>query len=369
MLLKRRSQLAVALLSLLAPAYPATAQVTSEVKRGDLQVNVHVRGTVVAAEMIRLKAQIEGRVEDVQASTLTWVTDGKPLGFLANKEMAAILDSHTTTVKGVVEDRWRKVYQPTPIACPGDCFIMRVFVKNKEWLKPRSLLFEAAQKLQLIGRVRPEDAHLIRDNQTVEYWATNAPEKKYKARIARYVLDIQGEKVEPGGSFTIDLSPKRYFDPGTEWEGLIVPVTRRNVLVVPTKALVVHDGVAYLPVRVSTGITTQSFTEITAGIDSKRPILVLGEAQLGSVQRHAQTVDEEALRRRAQEDAQRKVYTPPPAADDDNPAAPREPARRGRAQEETIYRPTKPAEPERREKSSGAMPEPDATFSETPYGE
>jgi hypothetical protein len=274
------------------------AQQPLEVRRGDIQVKARVSGTVVTEDIVRLKSAIDGRVEDLSASSWTWVTADTPLGYLANKEMAAILDSHNTTEKGVLEERWKKVYQPTPIQCPSDCFILRKYIKEKEWLKPKAILFEAALKLQAVGRVRPEDAGYVKDGQVLEFWALNDPSHKLKARIAHYVLDFQGNKFEPGGSFTIDLSAGRYLPPGTEWEGLVIPVTKKNVLMVPTDALIKYEGSVYLPVRVSTGITTRELTEITAGTEQKRPILVLDDARLNQAMRHKAEIDPDLIKKR-----------------------------------------------------------------------
>lgn len=286
----------------LLAAQAVLAQQPLEVRRGDLEVKVRVSGTVVAEDIVRLKSAIDGRVEDLAASTFTWIVDEKALGYLANKEMAAILDSHNTTEKGVLEERWRKVYQPTPIQCPNDCFVLRRFIKDKDWLKPKSVLFEAALKLQAVGRVRPEDAGYVKDGQAVEMWAVNEPNRKIKARIGRYVLDFQGNKYEPGGTFTIDLGPGRYFNPGTEWEGLVIPVTRKNVLMVPTDSLIRFGDAVYLPVKVSTGITTNELTEITAGTEQKRPILVLDDSKLKEAMKHKREIDPDLVRKRIQEE-------------------------------------------------------------------
>lgn len=375
------SRLSRGLALLLLAASPAAAQQEAEVRRGDLKVIVHVRGSVIATDMIRLKSQIEGRVEELNASTYTWVTNGRPLGFLASKEMAAILDSNTTTIKGVVQDRWKKVYKPTPINCPDDCFLMRVFTRNKEWLKPRALLFEAAQKLQMVGRVRPEDAQYIRDGQTLDFWPVEDPSKKMKARITNYVLDIQGEKVEPGGTFTMDLSPDRYLDPGTAWEGVIIPKAKRNVLMVPTEAVTMWKGQAYVTVRVSTGITTSDFTEITAGLQEKRPVLILDDSKLGEMDRHKQDIDMPALHQRQaeqlrekakerekeaekqrklaeklQRDAERTRESAPVAADNQAPPL------------NSVPQTIEPIKRPRKEKM-GNLPDPDATYSETPQGD
>lgn len=278
---------------LLLPSLCA-GQTVLEVKRGQMQIKVRLHGTtvIVGDSIIRMRAAVEGRVEDLNISTGSWFEGGKVFGHLANKEMAAILDSHNTTEQGVMEDRWKKVYEPTPIACPGDCYVLRVFVKNKEWLKPKTLLVEAATKMLLQGRVRPDDTKFIKDGQEFEFWAVDNPAKKYKGRVANYVLDLQGNKFNPGASFTIDLTPSRYFDPGTEWEGLAVPVTKSGVLVVPTSSIIEYQGGAWIPVRVSTGMTTNELTEITAGLREKQDVLLLDDARLREATRHAFKLDE-----------------------------------------------------------------------------
>lgn len=291
---------AAAALLLLASA--AGAEQPLEVKRQDLQVRIHVRGTVVARDVVRLKSTIDGRVEDVLVSTYSWAADDAPLGHLANQEMAAILDNHGSTNKGVMEDRWKSVYAPTPIECPRDCFVLRRFVETRDWVKPRALLFEAALSLQLVARVRPEDIQWVRDGQTLEYWSTDDPSTKLRGRVTHYVIDIQGEKVDPGGTFTVELRPDSYLPPGTEWEGDIVPLTKRNVLVVPTGALIDYNGALFLPVRVSTGITTADFTEITSGVQDHRQILVIDDSKLKNALRYKQGVDYDAIDKRVQED-------------------------------------------------------------------
>jgi len=265
-----------------------------EVRRGQLQIKVRLEGTVVIVPeaVIRLRGAVEGRVEDLAVSTWTWYTAGQPMGHLANKEMAAILDSHNTTEQGVMEDRWKKVYEPTPITCPDDCYVLRVFAKNKDWLKPNGLIVEAATKLNLVGRVRPEDARWVHDGQDFEFWSVDDPTKKFTGRIANYVLDLQGNKFNPGGTFTITLSASRYFDPGTQWEGLDVALTKSGVLVVPTAALIEYQGNSYLPIRVSTGLTTNVLTEITSGVREKQPILVLDDASLKDAMRHKMRPEE-----------------------------------------------------------------------------
>jgi len=277
----------------------SSAATPAKVKRGNLQVIVKVTGTVVPDDIFRIKSTIEGRVESVLTSTYVWRGADQPLAFLAHKELAAMLDSKGAQNVDILEDRWQRVYRPTAARCPDTCFILKNFLKPKTWVKPESVMFEAAATLKLVARVRPEDANWIHDGQDLIFWPVKDPKRILKGRVTRFLLDIQGEKVTPGATFTLIMSPDRYFDPGTEWEGEIVPQSKKDVLYVPTGALVREGETVYLTVRVSTGITTQGLTEITSGVDVNRDVLVLDDAQLHGAERHKQETDVEALRRRA----------------------------------------------------------------------
>ncbi|MDD5301925.1 MAG: hypothetical protein PHS14_02365 [Elusimicrobia bacterium] len=277
----------------------AGAATPAKVKRGNLEIKVKVTGTVVADDIFRIKSTIEGRVESVLTSTYVWRGADQPLAFLAHKELAAMLDSKGSQNVDILEDRWQRVYRPTAARCPDTCFILKNFLKPKTWVKPESVMFEAAATLKLVGRVRPEDAPWIHDGQDLLFWPVKDPKRVLKGRVTKFLLDIQGEKVTPGATFTLIMSPDRFFDPGTEWEGQIIPLSKKDVLYVPTGALIREGGAVYLPVRVSTGVTTQGLTEISSGIEEKRDVLVLDDEQLRGAARHKQETDLDALRRRA----------------------------------------------------------------------
>lgn len=313
---------------LLASALPALGATTGEVRRGDLVIHVKVTGTVVPEDIFRLKSTIEGRVEAVNTSTFTWRGSDEPLAMLAHKELAAMIDARGNQHEDVMEDRWSRVYRPTPVRCPDTCYILNVYAKAHTWVKPQAVLFEAASKLKMVARIRPEDAPLIRDGMDLTFWAVKDPKRKMHGKVARFILDVQGEKVDPGGTFTLYMSPDRYFAPGTEWEGEIIPLSKTDVLVVPTASLIVNDGVAYLPIRVSTGMTLTDYTQITAGVEERHQILILDDSQLHGAVRHAQTVDRAALelRRREVDGTAAPVKTEAAASPDGNPPPERQPS-------------------------------------------
>lgn len=306
---------------LLLPATAALAATPGSVHRGELVVRVHVAGTVVPEDVFRLKSTIDGRIESINTSSYTWKGADEPLAMLAHKELAAMLDAKGVVGQELLEDRWQRVYRPTPVRCPDTCFVLKVYSKAHTWVKPQAVMFEASRRLKMVGRVRPEDAPLVRDGMDLTFWAVKDPTRKLTGRIARFVLDVQGQNVDPGGSFALYMSPDRYFDPGTEWEGEIVPLRKNDVLTVPTSALIRHEGNVYLAVRVSTGITTADVTQITAGAEEKREFLVLDDKELNGTQRHKQDVDRSAIEahRREIEHLSAPAGTTDSASPDDKP--------------------------------------------------
>ncbi|MDE2141715.1 MAG: efflux RND transporter periplasmic adaptor subunit [Elusimicrobia bacterium] len=322
---------------LLACAVPSFGAATGAVRRGTLEIRVHVTGTVVPEDVFRLKSAIDGRIEEIGASSYTWRGADQPLAMLVRRELAAILDARGQQDQSLVEDRWQRVYRPTPVRCPDTCFVLKVYARPHTWIKPQAVMFEAARKLAMVARVRPEDVPLIRDGMELTFWSVKDPQKKLKGRVTRYLLDIQGQNVDPGASFTLYMTPDRYFDPGTDWEGEIIPSRKSDVLIVPTAALIHSGGAVYLPMRVSTGTTTQEFTQITAGAEDKREFLQLDDSQLNGAERYKQPVDRAAIEKRRREIAaeaaaadnpapERGTDAPAPAPGADKAPATRQPA-------------------------------------------
>lgn len=273
----------------------AHAQTPAVARRGDFPIRVRVSGRVVPTDVFRLKSTIDGRVISVSASTFSWSEHEEPLGMLADKELAAILDAHGSTGSDILEERWQRMYKPTKILCPEDCFVLKKYIRVGQILKPGAILFEAARKLSLEGRVRLESAAFLKKGLELEFWPTSDPSRKQKLKISDYQLDLSGKKGNPGGILTADLSPRATLDPGTPWEGIILAEQKKNTLQVPITALIRHGGAVYLPVKISTGITTEESAEIISGVDDGRAILILPGASLDGTCPHRQEVDPRLL--------------------------------------------------------------------------
>lgn len=275
----------------LAVALAAPAAATARVRRGDAALRIKVSGTVTPAGVFRLTSPIDGRVESVAASSGSWARARAPLAQLARRELAAMLDAKGAQDAQGIEERWKGVFRFSPVSCAVDCYVLRAYARPAEWVKPRQAMFDAARALTLVGRVRPQDVRLVRDGMALTFWARRDPSRVLSARVERLRRSEEDDGAPPGATFAVSLGPDLWLDPGTEWDGEVVSLRRRGVLLAPTAALIREGGRVYLPVRVSTGLTTDEATEITAGVEDGREILVLDDAQLRGAQRHARPAD------------------------------------------------------------------------------
>ncbi|NNN06585.1 MAG: hypothetical protein HKL90_11850 [Elusimicrobia bacterium] len=277
--------LLAALLAALPLAPCARAQTLDVVRRRDVLLRVQVTGTVEARGIFRLKSTIDGRIEEVRASTGSWRAPADVLATLSSTELAAMLDARGSQDKSVMLDRWGKVYRPTPIRCPDECYVLRSYLRPKSWVRPQAVLFEAARGLTMIAHVRAEDVEKLHAAGLVlTYWTDAAPENRRRTPVTALIPDSPGE-AKSAAHFEIPLSTRLYFPPGTAWSGEIIARVDHDVLAVPSAALIKSGPFYYLPVRVQTGLTADGVTEILSGVEEGRPYLLLDDTQLHGAER------------------------------------------------------------------------------------
>ena len=105
--------------------------------------------------------------------------------------------------------------------------------------------------------------------------------------MTNFLLDIQGEKVAPGATFTLILSPDRFLNPGTQWEGVITALLKRRALRADRLADL-RRGRRLPPGPRLNGHHNAGVTEISAGVEEGRSVLVLDDKQLRGSARHKQ---------------------------------------------------------------------------------
>lgn len=277
--------LLAALLAALPLAPVARAATLDVVRRRDVLFRVKVAGTVEARGIFRLKSTIDGRIEEVLISTGAWHAPADTLATLSSTELAAMLDARGSQDKSVMLDRWGKVYRPTPIHCPDECYVLRSYLRPKSWVRPQAILFEAARGLTMVAHVRAEDVKKLRaPGLILTYWTDADPENRRRTPVTTLILDSPGE-AKSAAHFEFPLSTRLYFPPGTAWSGEIIAHVDRDVLTVPSEALIKSGPFYYLPVRVQTGPTADGVTELTSGVEEGRPYLLLDDAQRHGAER------------------------------------------------------------------------------------
>ncbi|MBI3504974.1 MAG: hypothetical protein HY059_09050 [Proteobacteria bacterium] len=262
---------------------PTAPPVVTDVARGYIDQSVPVSGVVVPSDVFRLKATIDGRMESVSASSWTWVKGDTVLGLLANTELAALIDARGTTPQEMLEDRWQRVFAPSKITCGAECFILQVFIKEKRPIRPEQVLFEVSKGLLLVAKVRPHEAGWVRPGMAIEAWVGN------RRRVVRAYIDriIPPKSRDSGEPTTVEapLSPEGYLNPGTKFEGRVIIEAHEDTLYVPTQSLIRHKDGVYLPVRVKTGLVSETHTEVLDTVVDRQPILVLDPKDLRGAER------------------------------------------------------------------------------------
>jgi hypothetical protein len=233
------------------------------------KIAIPASGRIETADVFQLKATFEGRAEKVWTATGVWVTPRRELASLVNKEFAALLDSHGSTRKETLQDRWKPVYLPRLVRCPRECCILKSFVRSGQWVKPQAVLFEAAARLRLVGRVPSRLGHLVRNGMVLEYWAVRDPSRRFRLPVSGYSFDSEAQDGREG-TFSVSVGSEQPLRPGTAWKGVITRKT--NVLVVPDNALRRVDG--ELMLRVSTAAAAGEGAAITTIAGPQRDMVI-----------------------------------------------------------------------------------------------
>lgn len=245
-------------------------------RRDTMGSPIRIAGSFVPHGLHRIKSTISGRVELLGDSSFTWMTPDRPLGFVADTELAALIDAEGLQAGDLLMERWRRHYRPLVIRCLAPCFIRRISVKHREPVLPNALLFETARGLRMTGRVPIEQADLLRDGDEFEYWPVSEPALKRRARIANYTVDRTTDAGrEVGGNFWIEIPPDGNRYPGSHWEGRASSEMKQDLLSVPSAAVIEHAGKSYIAVPVSTGAVWGGYTEVTGGIEEGVRVLAL----------------------------------------------------------------------------------------------
>lgn len=241
-------------------------------RRADLIAIIPVAVAIRPVDKIQILAPHNGRFEQIKIKANGWADPKAPIGFEVSKELASLLDSNHTTREDVFQDRWKSMFPPTPLECPTGCFVMSTPVKPKTWVQAGKPLIQVASALEVEATFSSDISKWRRLQFILEVWPASDP----KHRKALTITSVSDGSVIGRVPFGSDIIP------GSSWKGRLKILLRRKAYAVPTPALIHYHGSAYLPVRVSPGISNGRETEIVSGVRAGQHFLNLRPDRSGS---------------------------------------------------------------------------------------
>ncbi len=249
-----------------------------------LAVRIKASGTVAAANVFRLRSAGDGRIETVDVSSGQWAPGSSTLATMADTDMSALMDSRSTTPKSILKDRWRSVYQAAPIECRKDCFILKVYVSPQETVKAHAVLFEAARRLVMSGRIVGDASRFARDGQTLAFWPQGHPESRRTIELSGYKAPPEEETSSAAleGVFSRVMPETNWLAPDTSWEGTIVADSFQDPLAGPGGSLVCMGEEAFFAVSIPTGtMTLGDMKDVKMRVQSGKLLLGRDRSPLG----------------------------------------------------------------------------------------
>ena len=249
-----------------------------------LAVRIKASGTVATEEVFRLRSAGDGRIETVDVSSGQWAPGSSTLATMADADMSALMDSRSTTPKSILKARWHPIYQAAPIECRKDCFILKVYVSPQETVKAHAVLFEAARRLVMSGRIIGDSSRFARDGQILAFWPKDHPESRRTIELSNYKAPPEEETSSAAleGVFSRAMPETNWLAPGTSWEGTIIADSFQDPLAGPGGSLVCMGEEAFFAVSIPTGkMTLGDMKDVKMRVENGKLLLGRDRSPLG----------------------------------------------------------------------------------------
>ncbi len=290
---------------------------------GDIVSVIRLNGSVEPRNRLPIKPQIAGRIDDILVVEGQKVKKGEIIAWLSSSERAALLDIAKS--QGEQEyKKWQEIYKPTPIIAPLDGFII---VRNKEpgqTVTTNDNIVVMADELIIKAFVDETDLRYVKLGQKVRVSLDAYPDIKFSGiveHIAYESNEISNVKVyevkikpvfSPTGSFFsspmkdriqrkpyefIPRSERKEFSKSFVYQkrtedissilrsGMsstveIIAEERRNVLVLPTTAIIDTGKEKYVLVKKQNKVIKQ---QVETGLSDGKNIEIINGLSEGDV--------------------------------------------------------------------------------------
>jgi macrolide-specific efflux system membrane fusion protein len=204
---------------------------------------------------------------------------------MSSNERAALLDAARAQGEAEVK-RWAELYRPTAIVAPIDgTVILRAVEPGQSFITTDSLLV-VADRLIVEAQVDETDIAQVRLGQAATIVLDAYPGEPVPARVG--AVAFEAKTVSNVTTYTVDVLPEKvpsFMRSGMTSNVLFRVSQRRNVLWLPSQAVRLKNGTSQVLVAgeaggkpaetpVETGISDGRRTEIVAGLEEGRSVLV-----------------------------------------------------------------------------------------------
>jgi macrolide-specific efflux system membrane fusion protein len=261
-----------------APAFHEVA-----VTRGNIEVSILANGTVQPRNRLEIKPPIAGRVEQVLVQEGQIVGKGQMLAWMSSSERAALLDA--ARARGPEEvKRWEELYKATPIVSPIQGTVIKRNVEPGQSFTSNDAVLVIADRLIVEAQVDETDIAQVKTKQKAHITLDAYPDEPIPAAVE--AIAYEAKTVSNVTTYTVDVLPVRV--PPFMRSGMTVSVAfqvalKEGVVRVPSRALTVRDGRAYVQVTangrreertVEAGLSDGKYTEIVDGLGEGDKVLV-----------------------------------------------------------------------------------------------
>jgi macrolide-specific efflux system membrane fusion protein len=268
-----------------AAAEEAKKFTPAKVELKTLRRTIESTGEIRPDNRLEVKSPISGRLEQLLVNEGDVVQKGQTVAWVSSTERATLLD--TARARGKEEVLyWEEIYKAAPLVAPlGGTVIVRS-LEPGQTITASSAVIVIADRLIIVGQVDETDIGAISAGQRVTVKLDAYPKTVFEGVVKRIAYD--SKLVSNVTMYEVDVTSENLPDFGRS--GMTATLTflveeHENVPAVPTAALEYRKGKAFvrLPAKngkepesrpVKTGISENSFTEITKGLEVGEEVLI-----------------------------------------------------------------------------------------------
>ena len=242
--------------------------------RGEISVELKLDGNVNPRNLLEIKPQVAGRIEDVLVVEGQRVKKGEILAWMSSTDRAALLDAARAQGDAEVK-KWQDVYKPTPIVAPLDGFIINRDKEPGQTVALGDDILVMADQLIIEANVDETDLRNIVLRQQVNIVLDAYPDKKFPGVIEH--IAYQSTVINNVTVYQVKILPKSVpasFRAGMSATIQAVSQKKEDVLMLPSDAITYKNNASFVTIKTGKGNTTE-LRKISVGITNGKSIEIV----------------------------------------------------------------------------------------------